>query len=134
MDRLQKREATFRPTKKMSKMLDEADDDYAPPGSGAHEEHAHDRQPEARNDDTMDDEDDEEQDDLEEDEWSALEARVFGERGGSSAVCKSAQLAARFESLVSLEPLRNTSLSQAAGNELGKTERKMQQVRGRRRA
>ena len=35
---------------------------------------------------------------------------------------------------VSLEPLRNTSLSQAAGNELGKTERKMQQVRGRRRA
>ena len=64
-------------------------------------------------------------------EWAALEERVCAEAGGavvgasSSGLSKSSQLSARFDSLVSLAPLSSsTRLSQAASNELGRTERK----------
>ena len=76
--------------------------------------------------------DDEDDDDYDDDaEWAALEARVCAEADGavagasSSGLSKSSQLSTRFDLLVSLTPLSsNTRISQAASNELGRTERK----------
>ncbi len=59
--------------------------------------------------------------------WDALD----GESGMRMSVAKSESLASRFESLISLTPLRGTAVSQAAGNQINKSERKVAaQVRG----
>jgi RIO kinase 1 len=109
----------------------EADDDYAPVSSSVPDTPgpAPPDTPDTHYDDEAQYADgDYDDDDYDESEWAALEARAYGDSGGVT-VSKSAQLAAKFDSLVSLEPLRNTGISQSAGNELGRTERKLQNAK-----
>jgi RIO kinase 1 len=60
-------------------------------------------------------------------EWDGLEGGGVG--GARLTVAKSDSLASRFDSLISLEPLRRTGMSQTAGNSLKSTEKKFAQAK-----
>jgi len=59
--------------------------------------------------------------------WDEMEGGGAG--GARLTVAKSEALASRFDSLISLEPLRGTGMSQSAGNSLNRTEKKAAQAK-----
>lgn len=59
--------------------------------------------------------------------WDGLGGGGVG--GGRLTVAKADSLASRFDSLISLDPLRSTGMSQIAGNSLNRTEKKFAQAK-----